>query len=138
MMKPVHSSEKQVAQSRRPISAFPAFETLVVDRSKGKYASSKYKIHYIPCGRFSTKTTYACPGVYIRGPSGVNLPTASSQAFSVNAFRRPIRNSLRPRDPKHIGRYLSSDPRRGPLKRCFHYREMFFNVLKHMFTVCFS
>ena len=33
----------------------------------------KYKIHYTSCSFFSTKTTYACPGVYIRGPSGVNL-----------------------------------------------------------------
>ena len=34
----------------------------------------KYKIHHTSCSHFSTKTTYACPGVYIRGPSGVNLP----------------------------------------------------------------
>ena len=35
MRSSVHSIEKQAALSRRPISAFPAFETLVVDRSKG-------------------------------------------------------------------------------------------------------
>ena len=34
----------------------------------------KYKIHCTSCSHFSTKTTYACPGFYIRGPSGVNLP----------------------------------------------------------------
>ncbi|KAM7429879.1 hypothetical protein ABFA07_019321 [Porites harrisoni] len=37
MRSSVHSIEKQAALSRRPISAFPAFETLVVDRSKEKF-----------------------------------------------------------------------------------------------------
>ncbi|CAH3015704.1 unnamed protein product [Porites evermanni] len=37
MRSSVHSTEKQAALSRRPISAFPAFETLVVDRSKENF-----------------------------------------------------------------------------------------------------
>ncbi|CAH3015703.1 unnamed protein product [Porites evermanni] len=46
MMRPVLSSEKQTALSRRPISAFPAFETLVVDRSKENFPN--FAFHATP------------------------------------------------------------------------------------------
>ena len=38
------------------------------------FLQCKYKIHQTPCGHFSTKNTYVCPGVHFMDPSGVNLP----------------------------------------------------------------
>ena len=72
------------------------------------------------------------------------FPGLLGQRISVTHPRRTVRHSLGPRDPKRIGRYLSSNPWKGLLNRCFHYREMFVNVLKgfkpvwYMLTACFS
>ena len=68
------------------------------------FLQCEYKIHHTPCGHFSTKSTYVCPGVYISGPSGVNLSTASSQALSVNAFRRRIRDEGSKTRSDHVTR----------------------------------
>ena len=39
------------------------------------FLQCEYKIHHTPCGHFSTKSTYVCPGVYIRRPNRVLTST---------------------------------------------------------------